>query len=339
MSDITIVHTAETGTLVEGTSKGDGTNTVLKWYGFRWFRTLGLWGIAASRDRQPNEYNINRAAQALREAGHTVTVEIDRDHRPAADAEADRIARQDARADAIAAKADRHRAAAAAAHERADRAHEALPPGGEPIKIGHSSESRHRRVIEKSWDTLGKAVAADTKAERSAQRADTAAATTGRRYNPVTVANRIETLQAEQRADQRALDGHGRTLYRDSNGAPVIEDTPPATGTYRERLTARMAQRADDITYWTQVRAQQITHGQATDYSRDTISVGDLVRGRYKDWYRVIRVNPKSVTVTYPAPFGGAMLTDTIKYPHLSGHRPATTDTADTTTGDSQEAG
>ena len=93
MSDITITHTAAAGTLVEGTSKGDGTNIVLKWYGFRWFRTLGCWGIAASRDRQPNEYKINRAADALREAGHTVTVEIDRDHRAAAEAEADRIAR------------------------------------------------------------------------------------------------------------------------------------------------------------------------------------------------------------------------------------------------------
>lgn len=141
MSDITIVHTAAAGTLVEGTSKGDGTNTVLKWYGFRWFRTLGCWGIAASRDRQPKEHTINRAAQALREAGHSVTVEIDRDHRAAAEAEADRIARQDERADAIAAKADHHRAAAGAAHERADRAHEALPPGGEPIKVGHHSFS------------------------------------------------------------------------------------------------------------------------------------------------------------------------------------------------------
>lgn len=339
MSDITITHTAEAGTLVEGTSKGDGTNTVLKWYGFRWFRTLGCWGIAASRDRQPKEYAINRAAQALREAGHTVTVDIDRGHRPAEDAEADRIARQDARADAIAAKADRHRAAAEVAHERADRAHQALPPGGEPIKVGHHSESRHRKAIEKSWNTLGKAVAADTKAQASAQRAETAAATTGRRYNPVTVANRIETLEADQRADQRALDGHGRTLYRDNNGDPVIEDTPPAAGTYRERLTARMAQRADDITYWTGVRAQQITEGKATNYSRETICVGDVVRGRHRDWYPVVRVNAKSVTISYPAPFGGAMLTDTIKYAHLSGHRPATIDAGDAAADESQEAG
>ena len=63
---IEITHTAAEGTLVHGTARGDGTNTILKANGFRWFRTLGLWGIAGSRDRQPNRYKIDRAADALR---------------------------------------------------------------------------------------------------------------------------------------------------------------------------------------------------------------------------------------------------------------------------------
>ena len=138
---ITIRHTHADGTLVEGTSKGDGTNTILKANGFRWFRTLGLWGIAGSRDRQPNDYKINRAAHALREAGHTVTVEIDRTHRPAAEAEADRLTRQDDRAAALAAKAARKKSDAETAWARERAATDALPPGGEPIKIGHHSFS------------------------------------------------------------------------------------------------------------------------------------------------------------------------------------------------------
>ena len=52
-----------------------------------------------------------------------------------------------------------------------------------------------------------------------------------------------------------------------------------------------------------------------------------------------VRVNAKSVTISYPAPFGGAMLTDTIKYAHLSGHRPATIDAGDAAADESQEAG
>ena len=74
---ITISHTPTDGTLVEGTSRGDGTNTILKSAGFRWFRTLGLWGIAGSRDRDPQRGRIEKAAAALRAAGHAVEVSID----------------------------------------------------------------------------------------------------------------------------------------------------------------------------------------------------------------------------------------------------------------------
>jgi hypothetical protein len=62
--------------LVHGTTRGDGTNTILKAAGFRWFRTLGVWGIAGSSDRQLNQYKIDRVADALRTAGHTVTIDI-----------------------------------------------------------------------------------------------------------------------------------------------------------------------------------------------------------------------------------------------------------------------
>ena len=66
---IEIIHTAAEGTLVHGTTRGDGTNTVLKATGFRWFRTLSAWGVPNSRDRQPNLGKIDRAAAALRDAG------------------------------------------------------------------------------------------------------------------------------------------------------------------------------------------------------------------------------------------------------------------------------
>lgn len=318
---ITISHRSADGTLVEGTSKGDGTNTILKAHGFRWFRTLGLWGIAASRDRQPNDYKINRAAAALREAGHTVTVDIDRSHRDAAQAEADRLARQDDRAEALAAKADRKHAAAQKAWDKDKAATAALPPGGEPVKLGHHSETRHRNALEKSWNALGKAVAADGDAKRADAAAAAAAATTRRRYTPETVANRIDTLSAEQRADQRALDGHMRTLFTDAHGHKHREITHPAGGDYRDRVIARMAQRGADIEWWQSVRAEQIAAGEAGDYSRDTIATGDAVRERHTGWLCVRRVNAKSVTVDYP--LGDRTMTHTIKYTHITGHIPA----------------
>ncbi len=77
MTAIDITHTAADGTLADGMIRGDGTYEILRANGFRWFRSLGMMGIQSSRDRQPNEYKINRAARALTEAGHTVTVEIE----------------------------------------------------------------------------------------------------------------------------------------------------------------------------------------------------------------------------------------------------------------------
>lgn len=323
MAELTITHTAVDGTLIEGTSKGDGTNTILKANGFRWFPSLGTWGVPSSRDRQPKTHIINRARAALEAAGHTVTVDIDTTHRDPADAEADRAARQAARVDALDAKADRRHATAEQAWNRHETAVAACPEGGEPIKIGHHSERRHRRALEKAWDSMGAAVEAQRDAEHADHRADAATRTTAQRYNPVTVANRIQKLDAEQRADQRALDGHTRTVAVLGDGQRIVETTTAATGERRERITARMAQRADDLTYWRGIRAQQIADGQTGDYSPTTITVGDHIKLRFHGWVPVLRVNKVTVSVQTPAPFGGSMIRGTIPYHEIQGHRPA----------------
>ena len=111
-----------------------------------------------------------------------------------------------------------------------------------------------------------------------------------------------------------------------------MEKTTAATGEYRDRLIARMAERAANITYWTDVRTAQIADGQAGDYSPDTITAGDLVKIRHHGWTPVLRTNTKTVSVETPAPFGGRMIRHTVPYPELRGHRPQgeTTDTTAT---------
>lgn len=315
---IEITHTAAEGTLVHGTARGDGTNTILKAAGFRWFPSLCLWGIAGSRDRQPNRYKINQAAGALRAAGHSVTIDIDDSHRPTAEAEADRAERQAQRVDALSAKAGRKAAAAEAAWDAEQRAVDALPPGGEPIKIGHHSERRHRNAIARAHDATRRAIDATDVAERASARAQAAATTTAHRYNPVTVKNRIEKLEAEQRADQRTLDGHRRVIARSATHE-YVDEFGPATGPYRDRVIARMAQRSDEITYWTAIYADLQASGAASTHSRDTISRGDFVQRR-GHWYLVVRVNPKSVSVRM---HDGASWTNTIGYHEITDHRPA----------------
>lgn len=315
---IEIVHNAEDGTLVYGTSRGDGTNTILKSCGFRWFRTLGLWGIPSSRDKQPNMFKISRAAEALRQAGHQVSERIDTAHRSVEHAEADRAQRQEDRAQALSDKADRKAQAADEAWQAEARAVAALPPGGEPIKIGHHSERRHRRAIERAHDATRRAIDATDTAKNAAHRADAAAHTTSHRYSPVTVKNRIGRLEADQRRDQRILDGHRRVVARTAN-TEYVDEFPAATGEYRERVAARLAQTVDQIEYWRGVYAELQAEGLANTYSRETVSKGDAVKYR-SSWYRVVRANAKTVSVHL---FEGASFTNTIGYHELSGHRRA----------------
>jgi hypothetical protein len=314
--NIEITHTAAEGTLVHGTARGDGTNNLLKAAGFRWFRTVGAWGIAGSRDRQPQLAKIERAATALRTAGHTVDIDIDTTHRPVADAEADLAQRQADRAAALTAKAARRGAAAETAWAAEQRATAALPPGGEPIKIGHHSERRHRKAIERAHTTLGRAIEATAAANTAAHRADVAATAEARRHTPVTVKNRIDKLEAEQRRDERARDGHRRVVAR-TETTTYVDAFRPATGSYREHIIARIAQRADEIAYWKGIYAAQQATGIATSFSRDTITEGDLVK-HHGCWYPVVRVNTKSVSVHM---HHGMTWTTTIGYHEISGHR------------------
>lgn len=308
---ITISHSHADGTLVRGTRKGDGTNEILKSSGFRWFRTLGLWGIPSSRDQEPNMAKINAAADKLREAGHTVELDIDNTWRPTAQVEADKIARQQHRAEALDAKADRHLVAAAEAEAKHEKANAVLPPGGQPIMYDHYSAPKHERSIERARRTLEQSVAADAQAKETRRRAEVAARTTEHRYSPVQIANRINTLEAEQRKDQRELDGHTRTLYKN-----VQETFPPATGPYRDKLIERIKARADKIEYWKAERAKQIESGEVVDYGPGNIAVGDLVRYTNR-WLTVRRVNAKSVSVQHPEI---ARLTHTVRYHEIRGH-------------------
>lgn len=313
MSVIAITHTAAEGTLVYGTARGDGSKDVLAPAGFRWYRSMDAWGIVGSRDRRPNTAKIERAAAALRAAGFTVVVDIDDTPRPAEEAETDLAARREARAEGLRAAAARGEQNAQRAWDTADRAAQAVPPGGEPIKIGHHSEGRHRKAIATAQQTMARAVAAASEAEAKRRKAQASEAAEVHRRNPVTIKNRIARLEAEQRRDERARDGYRRTLSR-VDGA--VEECPPATGGYRERLLVQIADRQEQIEYWQRVYETQQAEGIATDYSREVIGKGDAVCYR-KRWYEVTRVNAKSVTVTMSHGTG------TISYHQINDHRPS----------------
>jgi hypothetical protein len=300
---LTITHTHEAGTLIEGTAKGDGTAEVLKACGWRWGRSIAAWYVPNSRDHLPNGYRITRTRDALRAAGFTVDTEVSMEHRPTAEVEAGKIARQADRVDALEAKAERKSGDDDAAWQRAEAALGRLPEGGEPIHVGHHSEGRHRTAIAKADTAMRRSVEASRDAEHARGRAEAASYTTDRRYAPVTVANRIETLGAEIRKHERQITEpayNSRTGYE-----PATEEQMERR---RARLTPYIEEKRDRLAYWEGVRAAQIETGKATGYSRETVQKGDRVKVR-GTWYPVVRVNAKSVSVQTPYSW-----TDTVPY-------------------------
>ena len=295
-ADITIEHTPDGGTIVHGTEKGSPAVQVLKDNGFRWSRNLGSWYQPRTRDQRPDQAKIDRTAAALEKAGFSVGKAIDNDRRSAADREAAKAERADERAEALSNKADRKARDAEIADQRRKAADARVPEGGEPIKVGHHSEQRHRNAIEKSFKALGKSVEADREAKRAAERADTAARATDRRHSPDTVKNRISKLEADIRRDERALNGHTRN-FRDGKGEIYSSDvTPPATGARKEQIEQRLADARDDLDYWKGIRDQQVAEGKTTNFSAEDFKPGQFVVSG-SNVYRIKKVNKKTLTV------------------------------------------
>ncbi|PPG43750.1 DUF3560 domain-containing protein [Pseudoclavibacter sp. RFBA6] len=290
---LTITHNHEEGTLIEGTSKGDGTSDILKRSGWRWGSSISAWYVPFSRDRRPKLHVINRTIEALTAAGFTVTAELDETTRTTAEVEAGKIERQANRVDALEAKAERKSAAAEVAEARRQADLARLPDNGQPILVGHHSERGHRRAIDKAWSSLGKSVEADREADEAARKAVTASHTTGARYSPITVANRIKKLTADKRRYERQL-----TEKFWDKSTPSVYRAPNETESEARarRLNPYIEECADQLAFWEGVRAQQIADGTATNYSQANVKKGDRVKIR-GTWYTVARANAKTVAV------------------------------------------
>ena len=142
---ITISHTHEDGTLVLGTSKGDGTAAILKANRFRWFPRHQALGPAA-KPGPPSQALADRQRQprAMQAAGFEVTVEIDDTPRDVTEVKANRAERLEDRREGLAyRRAVRHATEAERRLSRADEIAEGRP-FGQPILVGHHSERRAR---------------------------------------------------------------------------------------------------------------------------------------------------------------------------------------------------
>lgn len=300
---LTIRHTPADGTLLEGTRKGDGAWEAIKAAqaayrirGWRYMPSIRAIGVSHSRDRAPLLGLIERTADVLREAGFVVEVEVETAPRAMEDAEADRAERMDDRADALRAKVDRKTAEADARWAAAQEIAEHIPPG-QPILRGHYSERGHRRALQRMDTHTRKSLEAEDEARRAEDGAASAERHMARREAPGVTARRIETLEAERRKVQRALDGYIRN-HRRHDGSIYYQDvTPAATGLHREQLDARAAHLDEQLRYWRQLLDEHRAAGRWVDATPDVYRVGDLIRCGRGAWREIIRVNRKTVTI------------------------------------------
>lgn len=281
---ITIRHTRAAGTLIEGSSRGDGVYEIVHAHGFHYFPSLQQIGIRRSRDRAAKKWEINAATQALRAAGFEVEIVIDEDDRRSfAEAEQDRYDRAEDRTERLQERAGRAADTSQALRDAAQQRWDAIP-SGQPILVGHHSEGKDRRFRERTHRMEGKAIAEGKRAAYLAGRSDSAAHFQQYRRNPGVTLRRIAKLEAQLRRIHKWLDGK-------SAGGSTRALTPEGTA----ELHREEAETSEELTYWRTVIAQAEAEGFKV-WSKTDFTKGDFALSRGL-WYEVLRVNAKSLTV------------------------------------------
>lgn len=294
MSTITITHTRAEGTLVQGTSRGDGSAVPLKSAGFRWSRELGCWYLPQSRDKASKSWKIGAATEALKAAGFEVTTEVDDTTagRSMAEREADRAGRAEARVERFGTYAGNASERAAASYAQARQMSEAIP-FGQPMMPDHYSYGRDRRYRDRMQRTYERSFAEMGKADHFGQRAAAAEANQRHRESIPATLRRIEKLEADARRYERDLAGR-MDWVDDGNGGSKLAHVKPGER-YRARLEAGLADLREQIAYWREHVAQAEAAGVKV-WTRADFTKGDFVRCR-GHWYEVERVNAKSLSV------------------------------------------
>ena len=296
MAALTITHTHAEGTLLEGSLKGDGVYEIVRRHGFAYFPSIKAIGIRQSRDQVSKRYQIERAAEALRAAGHDVDVQIDDQPRDREQVLADQADRLDDRREALTRKAGRIQGEANAAYSRADQISQRFE-GGQPLIMGHHSTRRALRDREKMHDAMSRSVALQKEADTTAARADAVGNAAAHSERPSVTRRRIETTESELRVIARNLKGWTQRFLNNAGAVYAIDEHQPASGKYREQLLARQALLEERLRYDRAQLAKAEADGFVV-WGPDNVHKGDLVK-YWGGWKPVEKVN--KVTVGCPS--------------------------------------
>ncbi|MFI8944168.1 DUF3560 domain-containing protein [Streptomyces syringium] len=277
---ITITHTRAEGTILNGSRKGDGIFEIVRKHGF-WFsgHVTGLF-LKQSRDKEADTWRINRAADALRAAGHEVTIEIDdEEHRSFEEIEAELEERAADRADRFSERAGRAVASADARRATADRISKRFE-FGQPILVGHHSEGPARRAAARIGTNMQKSFEDRDRAGYWANRAEASENYAKHRKDPYRTLRRLERLGAALRQQERH---HAEAVEKGWDSA--------------ERHARQIRDLKRDIAGWEEIVKKAEEDGvkvwRPEDFApRDFV----LCSG---SWYQIARVNPKTLSIAW----------------------------------------
>ncbi|MEV5930955.1 ParB/RepB/Spo0J family partition protein [Streptomyces cellulosae] len=279
MAEIEITHTRAEGTILTGSSKGDGVFEIVRPFGFWFSRNVDGLFIRRSRDKAADTWRINGAADALRAAGHEVTVEInERVRRSFSEAEADREERAEDRAERYSDRAGRAAASSEARHEAARSIMRGIP-FGQPILVGHHSERRARRDAERIDSNMRASIEERDRAAYWADRTRAAENYERFRKDPYRTLRRLKKLRADLRRQER------------------YAQEAAAAGRPSERHEVNVLDLREEIAHWEAIVAKAEADGVKI-WGPDDFAPGDYVL--YSgSWYQVGRVNPTTLSIAW----------------------------------------
>jgi len=167
----------------------------LKANGFRWARFNKVW---YSKGHDYQVAIANKYAAYDGEVGEKMTFAEKMDAK---------LKRADNRAERYSGLAEKNEAKSEALYNEAHRMADVIPLG-QPILVGHHSEGRDRRYLERIHNKFGESVETQKKAEYFEQRASSSADFKDRTYNLGTTIRRIKKLEADARSITRSVDKH-----------------------------------------------------------------------------------------------------------------------------------
>ncbi|MFI1169206.1 DUF3560 domain-containing protein [Streptomyces sp. NPDC020801] len=255
---------------------------------FRWGYDMQAWYLRNSRDGDADMWTVRKLRGYLEEAGYTVAVVIDND---AERAYADAVQEQYDRAGDRAERYSGYAANASARSEGAWKASHAIADHmtGEPIKLGHHSERRHRRDIERMDSHMRRSIQEEKKAAYHASRAISAEHFEEFKKNPARTLRRLdgpEGLRKQLRDVDKWAAGNSACGYTRSTTAEGLE----TLARERRRIVEKIA-------YWEEVIAEAERQGFKV-WGKADFERGDFVHTG-GTWREVLRVNAKSVTVPH----------------------------------------